>query len=294
VRITLRKAALAATLTIACWLIAHTINVYVSHALLSAPITEMSVPETSVSSLALNPDPVQMAQTILSSGLFVVPRNAPSLDPEADKAPAPPPPIEVTGKLKLLGTAIGEGLRPSAAIEHQSDHSQKLYFLEETIEGFGRLAIITRKGVTIRQGNREGFLPLAETALEPMPPNPVPTPVKPAQAKPPAPYTMIDRRQLRQNLSEVSKLLTDARAMPYYDLTNNGKLEGWQLIEIKPNSILDQLGIQQKDVMLRINGTPVVDPGTMLRLLQDLQHERIVKLDLIRGGERQTLTYEIR
>jgi type II secretory pathway component PulC len=105
---------------------------------------------------------------------------------------------------------------------------------------------------------------------------------------------MIDRRQLRQNLSEVSKLLTDARAMPYYDLTNNGKLEGWQLIEIKPNSILDQLGIQQKDVMLRINGTPVVDPGTMLRLLQDLQHERIVKLDLIRGGERQTLTYEIR
>jgi type II secretion system protein C len=290
-RITIRKAAVASTLTIACWLVAHTVNVYVSYALLPAPITELSVPEAATSSLGPTPDPVQMAQSILSSGLFVVPPKASSLDPEADKAPAPPPPppIEVTGKLKLLGTAIGDGTRPSAAIEHLSDHSQKLYFLQETIDGFGQLAVVTKEGITIRQGNREGFLPLADTS-----PQPMPISAKPAPVKPSAHPAMIDRRQLKQSLSDVSKLLTEARAMPYYDLTNNGKLEGWQLIEIKPKSILDQLGIQQRDVMLQINGTPVVDPSTMLRLLQDVQHERVVKVDLIRGGERQTFTYEIR
>jgi type II secretion system protein C len=277
-----------------CWLIAHSVNVYVSYALLPDPPAEVALSEEPATLVELPPDAAQMAQSILSSGLFTVPPRPSAIDRAAAETPAspPPPPIELTGKLKLLGTAIGDRVRPSAAIEHLSDHSQKLYFLQETIEGFGQLAVVTKEGVTIRQGNREGFLPLADTSPQPM--LSMPILVKPSPAKSPALPRMIDRRQLKQNLSDVSKLLTEARAMPYYDLTNNGKIEGWQLIDIKPKSILDQLGIQQRDVMLRINGTPVVDPGTMLRLLQELQHEHVVKVDLIRGGERQTLTYEIR
>lgn len=281
-------------LTLSCWLIADNVNVYVSHALLEMPPLEAapdSIPAAPVSQTPPS-DATQMAKVILSSGLFVVPADLSALDPEEERpsAPPPPPPIELTGKLKLLGTAIRDVGRSSAAIENLQDHKQTLYFLQETIEGFGQLAVITRDGVTIKQGNRQGYLPLADESA-----NPVPISIAaPTAPKRPAAPTVIDRRQLKQNLSDVSKLLTEARAMPYYDLTNNGKLEGWQLIEIKPKSILDQLGIQQRDVMLRINGTPVVDPGTMLRLLQEIQHERLVKVDLIRGSERQTFAYEIR
>jgi general secretion pathway protein C len=298
VRITLRKAglvrktALASALTIVGWLFAHTLNAYVSHALLLIPNIGAPTPEALASTAEPPSDSVQMAQVILSSGLFMVPPNASALNPDADEsqAPPPPPPIEVVGKLKLLGTAIREGGRSSAAIENLQDHKQSLYFLQDTIEGYGLLAVITRDGVTIKQGNRQGYLPLAEESAKPVPISIA----MPSAPKRPNTPTLLDRRQLQQNLSDVSKLLTEARAMPYYNLTNNGKLEGWQLIEIKPNSILDQLGIQQRDVMLRINGIPVVDPGTMLRLLQEIQHERLVKVDLIRGTDRQTFTYEIR
>lgn len=285
---TIRKAAFACAMTIACWLIAHAVNVYVSYALLPAPAVEAFTPEASASSVS-QPDATQMAKTILSSGLFVVPADPRALDPESEEAPAAAPPLELAGKLKLLGTAFKEGGLSSAAIEHVSDHKQKLYFLQETIEGFGQLTAVTRAGVTISQGTRQGFLPLADEMTKPMPI----TIAAPSPQRTAGP-TMIDRRQLKQNLSDVSKLFTEARAMPYYDLTNGGKLEGWQLIEVKPKSILGQLGIEERDVMLRINGTPVTDPGTMLRLLQELQYEKLVKVDVIRHGDRQTLTYEIR
>jgi type II secretion system protein C len=214
-----------------------------------------------------------------------------ALDPTAKPVSAPPPPpIEVAGKLKLLGTAIGDRMRPSAAIENLTDHSQLLYFLHDTVEGFGELAEISRAGVRITQGNREGYLPLMDQSEEAALIS-LPTPAAPRRTAAPA---IIDRRQLRQSLADVSKLLTEARAMPYYNLADQGKLEGWQLVEIKPKSILDQLGIQQRDVMLRINGTPVTDPSTLLRLLQEIQHERMVKVDLLRNAEKQTLAYEIR
>ncbi len=289
-----RHVSYAFLLTLSCWLIADNVNVYVSHALLEMPPPEAapdSIPAVPVSQTPPS-DAMQMAKAILSSGLFVVPADLSALDPDEERpsAPPPPPPIELTGKLKLLGTAIRDVGRSSAAIENLQDHKQTLYFLQETIEGFGQLAVITRDGVTIKQGNRQGYLPLADESAKPVPIS-ITTPPTPKRSAAP---TVIDRRQLKQNLSDVSKLLTEAHAMPYYDLTNNGKLEGWQFIEIKPKSILDQLGLQQRDVVLRINGTPVVDPGTMLRLLQEIQHERLVKVDLIRESERQTFAYEIR
>lgn len=294
-RVTLRHAVLVFVLIPSCFFLADLINVYISHALLQITPPEPHTDQVADSPFAQppSPDATQMVKAILSSGLFVVPANFSALDPDAEAtAPPPPsPPIELAGKLKLLGTAIRDGGRTAAAIEHLQDHKQVLYFLQDTIEGFGQLTTIAREGVTVRQGNRQGFLPFGEALSQLVPI----TAAAPVIAKPAAPPAMIDRRQLNQNLADVSKLMTEARAMPYYDLTNNGKLEGWQLIEIKPKSVLDLLGIQQRDVLLRINGTPVVDPGTMLRLLQEIQYsQKLVKVDLIRGGERQTLAYEIR
>lgn len=294
-RVTPRHVVLAFVLIPSCFFLADLVNVYVSHALLQVAPPEPSTDRATASLIAQPPlpDTTQMVKAILLSKLFVVPANALALDPDGEVTapPPPPPPIELAGKLKLLGTALREGGRPSAVIEYLQDRKQVLYFLQDNIEGFGQLTAIAREGVTVRQGNRQGFLPFGEAL-----PQQVPLVMTaPATGKPAAPPAMIDRRQLNQNLADVSKLMTEARAMPYYDLTNNGKLEGWQIIEIKPKSILDLLGIQQRDVLLRINGTPVVDPGTMLRLLQEIQYSgKLVKVDLIRGGERQTLAYEIR
>lgn len=289
-RISPRQLILGLYLGIAAFLTAHGVNAYVAYTLLTVPPATAPATEPLSPSASAPADGDALARTILSSGLFVVPAGAGRLNPDAEEAaPAAPPPIELAGKLKLLGTALGGRGRPAAVLEYLSDHKQRLYFLQETVEGFGQLAVIAREGITIQQGNRSGYLPLADPAEKAIPISVVPPGPRKAAAA-----MMIDRRQLQQSLSDVSKLLTEARAMPYYDLANNGVLAGWQLIDIKPKSILDQLGVQQRDVMLRINGIPVTDPGTMLRLLQQIQNEKMAKVDLIRDGQKQTLAYEIR
>ncbi len=285
-----RQLILGLYLGIGAFLTAHSVNGYMSYALLPMPPATVSTTEPPPSSAPGPADGDALAKSILSSGLFVVPTRAERQNPGADEAaPQAPPPLELAGKLKLLGTALGGRGRPAAFLEFLSDRKQRLYFLQDTVEGFGQLAVIEREGVTVRQGNRSGYLPLADPAEKPIPISVIPPGPKKAAAA-----MMIDRRQLQQSLSDVSKLLTEARAMPYYDLANNGALAGWQLIDIKPKSILDQLGVQQRDVMLRINGIAVTDPGTMLRLLQQIQHEKAVRVDLIRDGQKQTLAYEIR
>ncbi|NGZ04324.1 MAG: hypothetical protein CV090_14890 [Nitrospira sp. WS238] len=291
---TLRNGLLVGTLTIASWLIAHSMNAYMADALLPEMVVEPAVHDSSSPGSPSSDDAMQLAQSILASGLFVLPPGVLSLDPSAPNAqkaaPPPTPPLELVGKLKLLGTAIGNQIRPSAAIENLSDHTQQLYSLEEEVEGFGHVTLITREGVTITQGNRNGYLPLDQ-----MGENAGTTPVAPPVTKRATAQTIIDRRQLKQNLADVSKLLTEARAMPYYNVVgNNGALDGWMLTQIKPKSILDQLGIQDRDIMMRINGTSVTDPNTLLRLLQEIQYEQKVKVDLLRNGEKQTLAYEIR
>lgn len=267
-------------------------NAYVADALLPDFVQESFIHDSPSPADSPSDDVMQMAKSILASGLFVVPADISSLDPTSKPIAAPPhPPIELAGKLKLLGTAIGDQMRPSAAIENLTDHSQLLYFLHDMVEGFGQLTEITREGVRLTQGNREGYLPLTDQSKEAGLISP-PTPATPRRTAAP---TMIDRRQLKQSLADVSKLLTEARAIPYYNVvSNNGALEGWILTQIKPKSILDQLGVQDRDVMLRINGTSVTDPNTLFRLLQEIQHEQKVKVDLLRDGEKQTLAYEIR
>ena len=295
-RVTLRHTLLASMLTLSCWLLADMVNGYVSHALLQVTPLEPSTNPISGSpgAQAPTPDATELVNAILSSGLFVVPVNVSALDPDGQGAAAPsPPPIELAGKLKLLGTAIRDRGRPSAAIEDLKDRKQTLYFLEDTIEGFGQLTAVSRNGVTIQEGNRQGFLRLDDPVTQQVPVS-VTSPPAGTTTKFAASPKMIDRRQLGQSISDFSKLMTEARAVPYYNM-HSAKLEGWQFIEIKPKSVLDQLGIQERDILLRINGTPVHDPETLLRLLQEIRYAtKVVKLDLIRNSESQTLAYDIR
>ena len=110
--VTLRHAVLTLVLIPFCFFLADLVNIYISHALLQVTPPQPSTDQAADSSLVQppSPDAKQMVKTILSSGIFVVPTNVLALDPDAKATAPPPPPIELAGKLKLLGTAIRERL----------------------------------------------------------------------------------------------------------------------------------------------------------------------------------------
>ena len=74
----------------------------------------------------------------------------------------------------------------------------------------------------------------------------------------------------------------------------DGKLDGFRLASVMPLGFFDKIGLQTNDLLQRINGVEIRDPGILLSLFQQLRNERTVRVDIVRNTQRQILTYEIR
>ncbi|HEY6011848.1 MAG TPA: type II secretion system protein GspC [Nitrospirota bacterium] len=102
---------------------------------------------------------------------------------------------------------------------------------------------------------------------------------------------MVDQREMLASTENMNQMLTQARALPYQE---QGKTVGFRISEIVPGSIYEKIGLQNGDVIQRVNAQDVDDPAKFFQLYQGLKTERNIAIDLIRGGQRQTLNYEIR
>ncbi len=102
---------------------------------------------------------------------------------------------------------------------------------------------------------------------------------------------MVDQKEVAASTENMSQILTQARALPYLE---HGKTVGFRLSEIVPGSIYEKIGLQNGDVIRSVNSQEVDDPAKFFQLYQGLKNERNITIDVMRGGQRQTLNYEIR
>ena len=102
---------------------------------------------------------------------------------------------------------------------------------------------------------------------------------------------VVDQREVAASTENINQLLTQARALPYME---QGKTVGFRISEIVPGSLYEKIGLQNGDIIQKINAQEVDDPGKFFQMYQSLKEERNISIDLMRGGQRQTLNYEIR
>lgn len=102
---------------------------------------------------------------------------------------------------------------------------------------------------------------------------------------------MVDQQEVLASTENMSQILTQARALPYVE---QGKTVGFKISEIVPGSIYEKIGLQNGDVIQRVNSQDVDDPAKFFQLYQGLKNERSIAIDLLRNGQRQTLNYDIR
>jgi general secretion pathway protein C len=196
-------------------------------------------------------------------------------------------------KLRLIGVVLGDQRGVFAIIEDLSSKQQSLYHLHDSVLDLGEVSDIRRNGIVIRQGNLEELLELAHAKAPPAANDSAgatPSPKKPSTSSAPL-RKVVDRREVEQAMSDLPKLLSQARAVPNMA---NGAVNGYRLDYIAPASFYEKIGVQTGDVLQRVNGVDIRDPSTMLSLLQQLKNEQIVKLDVVRNNQRSTITYELR
>ena|SRR5208283_1573354 len=102
---------------------------------------------------------------------------------------------------------------------------------------------------------------------------------------------IVDQKSILQALEKPTQLMTDARLQPN---VVSGKQEGFTLRDVRQGGIYQTLGLQDNDILLRINSLDISSPESALQAFTALRGMDRVELDIMRSGSKLTLTYEIR
>ncbi len=81
--------------------------------------------------------------------------------------------------------------------------------------------------------------------------------------------------------SKLTETLLHAAAEPYI---KDGQMLGFKLDLIDEGSIYSKSGLVNGDVITEINGTPLTDAASAIRLLQSLRNAKSLSLSFLRGG----------
>lgn len=69
---------------------------------------------------------------------------------------------------------------------------------------------------------------------------------------------------------------------------------GFMVRELQPNSLYAQYGLKQGDVIRSVNGSPLNTPSDVMQAYQQLSNQSNVQIDIVRGGQPETLNYSLR
>ncbi len=260
---------LTALLTLSAYFLADTVDALIGRSLDAAP--RYTTPLERAAADTVRRRDLSDYSSILERGLF-----------GEGKAPSSAPAAETTA-YKLIGTIEGEAFA-GAVLEDST--GQAFYRIHQPLPDGSKIVKVGRDQVTLKRS--DGSLVEIQIVDD----------TKIVNVKPGAGVKkvgegkfMVDQREVAASTENLNQLLTQARALPY---TEQGKIIGFRISEIVPGSLYEKLGLQNGDVVQKINSQDVDDPAKFFQMYQNLKEERNVSIDLIRNGQRQTQSYEIR
>jgi type II secretion system protein C len=192
----------------------------------------------------------------------------------------------------LIGTVVGPK-ELSCGVFKDSSGMQYVFKVGEPVLGLGVLYKVEKEKVFIKHGEKTIEIPIEDVKVKEI--------NKTASegsrftslfAKKIGDSTyIVDQRKVQEAISNPSQMMTDARLRPN---NVNGKEEGFVLSEVKPGGIYNSLGLQNGDILLRINDYDISNPERALQAFTALKGLDRVQIDLIRAGSKMTMTYQIK
>ena len=194
--------------------------------------------------------------------------------------------------IKLIGTVVGSK-KMSYGVFEDSSGMQDVFKVGDPVFGLGKLYSVKKDKALLRQREKTIEIPLEDVKVKEV--------KKPASGEPSSASKfaqrvgrgayMLDQGKVQQAISNPNQIMTDARFKPN---VVNGRQEGFILSEVKTGGIYHSLGLQNGDVLLRINEYEISNPERALQAFTALKGMERVQIDLIRGGSKMTMTYQIK
>lgn len=195
--------------------------------------------------------------------------------------------------IKLLGTVAWPGGEGYAFIYRKD--AVEVFRTGQTIPDSGELRSVDATGAVIVSNGEEIRIKLAELSNGKQF-----KPRKKASAKAAGngfarktseTSYIVNQSAVEASLANPKRMLTDARLMPNIV---NGKQVGFRISEVKKSGIYHTLGLRNGDVLLRVNEFDISSAETGLQAFTALQGMDRIDLDILRSGNKMSLTYLIR
>jgi general secretion pathway protein C len=269
---------LVGLLTVSAYFLADTVDAMIGRSLDAAPRFTAPIERDRV---AIEPrHELSDYSSILERGLFGEGKGP------SGKGPSGSPAVE-SSAYRLIGTIEGDNFS-GAVLEDAS--GQAFYHTDQKLPDGSQIVNVQRDKVTLRRADGSTI------QLQVVDDTKIVNVAKPAVnaagvRKLSEGKWAVDQREVTASTENINQLLTQARALPYME---QGKTVGFRISEIVPGSLYEQIGLQNGDVIQKINSQDVDDPAKFFQMYQSLKEERNITIDLIRGGQRQSLNYEIR
>jgi general secretion pathway protein C len=224
-------------------------------------------------------------------------------------APVTEAPAEVATNLhiRLVGTSSLTLSQPFIIVEDDNTHVQSLYRKGDEIPDAGRLlGVYKDHAIILHQGRRTRIdMPTDQGGAPTSLPRPFGLPGARFRhgfihgrsnnngVRETAPnHYVLQRSTVDNNLNNMASLFTQVRAIP--NLGPDGHSNGFKLSEIQPDSIFQQIGLHDGDVLTAVGGQNVSDPTKAIELLNSLRSQNTINLTVMRDGEPVQLQYNIR
>ncbi len=212
----------------------------------------------------------------------------------------------------LIGTIASESRSARRAIVWADGMKEPRMVREsDELEPNVRVASISRDAVWLARGKRKEKLDLlpvgskARLTLAPASPSPavgrlsagVPGPGAGGEGPPLRVSKLgensysLDEASVGQLTGNINQYMTQVRLIPYFE---GNKSAGYRLAALRPGSAFEQLGFRGGDIIQQVNNVDLSSPEKMYTIFQNLKDEKHVTVNIVRQGQKGTITYEIR
>jgi general secretion pathway protein C len=209
-------------------------------------------------------------------------------------------PVKTSLRVKLLGTLEdASGKWSLASILDLSNQRDADYGIGDRILGAEILEITRDRVIVLNNKRREYISNELDGAVAYSPPEPKRFPA----GEPPSTGLgtgikalsdseyEVPRGEIEKTLSNLNEVAMQARIVPHF---KDGQAQGFKLFSIRPDSLYTKIGIQNGDVIKRINGNDINSPEKALEIYSKLRDASRIDIEIERNGTALRKTYNVR
>lgn len=202
-------------------------------------------------------------------------------------------PMEITGEpeivqetvpvtelnIKLQGIIAASDPSQSRAVIGPNEQNQKMYEVDEEIEGVRGVKIAEIFDLKVRlnnNGKMEDLWLYGEDGTDvAVSGNYTPPPVE-------EPKDGVDKREVK--MSDIQQARNIGDVVRFMVATENGKMIGYKVRPGRKRELFDQVGLQTDDIVVSVNGIEVNEPQKVREVYQALKNATEANLQVMRDG----------